>query len=324
MGTSGDVAALISALGRLRPDGPTAARIAKLLGVTWAAEAKPSNVTSAFSPPPAAVLSTPRPSISRPPPVPEAKAPAPSLKTDALAGARLELFSVSETPVAARQLKSLDFQGAEKTVARELAFEPLLRPVATRAVVSAALARRVPTGPLDLPRVSELLARRAPLRTLPRSSYWGVAPWTRVLVDRGTGMTPFLRDATDFAARICAVACRDRAEVVPFWQTPRSAAVELDDGEEGAPAPPRPGTAVLAITDLGIAPSGAPVSDLFEHWLELLRELSDSASQLIVFVPYPSVRWPAPLAERLCLVPWDRRTSLADVRSALVKARARR
>jgi hypothetical protein len=81
---------------------------------------------------------------------------------------------------------------------------------------------------------------------------------------------------------------------------------------------------VVALTDLGIARTGARVPGLAQHWLELDAELRAAGSSLVVFVPYPESRWPESLSEQLALVRWDRRTSLVDVRAARPTPRVRR
>ncbi len=321
MSTEGDLAALISALGCLKPDGKTAARIRELLGVAWSSGVESTAPAPKVKPPSAPPPAEPRPPRPEPHTAPQSPNPTPSTATTAAHDAQLILGAISYATGSTRKVSTLTFPEEAKAATRELALEPLLRPVVTRAVVSTALARRTSAGPLDLRRITQMLARRAPIRSLPRSTAWGVAPWTRVLIDRGAGMTPFLRDATDFAQRIRAVAGRDRTEVVHFSGSPLE--VGLLPLQEPLPVP-RPATAVLALTDLGIAPSGAFVPDLFEQWLQIASDLRGAGSTLVVFVPYPQRRWPAPLAERLCLVPWDRHTSIADVRRALSSLRSRR
>ncbi|HVY29355.1 MAG TPA: hypothetical protein VHB79_22505 [Polyangiaceae bacterium] len=325
----GNLAALISALGTLRPDAATAARIADILGIAWASEADEEAPPPSFLPPSrGAALVEDDDEDDEPEPTPSqstTKEPEQHRKGAATGpqSAKLTLLAIRPTVAAApKQVAALSFPEGQALGPVELPFEPLMRPVVTRALVSKALARRTATGPFDVARLTELMARRAAIRDVPRASWWGVAPWTRVLIDRGAGMAPFARDATDFAKRISAVASRERCEILPFWQTP------LRVGKMpklAGPMPlPRPATAVLAISDLGIAHSGSCVPDLLEHWRLLAEDLRQAGCPLLVFVPYPRERWPEALGEQLRLVPWDRRTSLSDVRSALSTQRSRR
>lgn len=328
MPQTGNLAALISALGQLEPDAVTALQIAEMLGIAWA------NEEDEEAPPPSVLPPSRRVAVeeddeeddAEPAPIESLTKAPEQRRAGAPSGARaakLTLLAVRPTTSATpKQVSALSFPEGPALGPNELPFEPLMRPVVTRAVVSKALARRSATGPVDVARLTELVARRATIRDVPRASWWDVAPWTRVLIDRGAGMSPFSRDATDFAKRISAVASRERCEIMPFWQTPLR--VGKLSKLAGPMALPRAATAVLAISDLGIARSGSCVPDLAEHWHALAEDLRRADCALVVFVPYPSERWPEALAEKLCLVPWDRRTSLADVRSALATQRSRR
>ena len=82
-------------------------------------------------------------------------------------------------------------------------------------------------------------------------------------------------------------------------------------------APPRPGTPVLAFSDLGIGqPPGYLRPDAGDVWPPLAEVLLRRGSELVAFVPYPRSRWPA-LDGQVRMIPWDTTTSPADVTRAV-------
>lgn len=301
--------AWLLAVGRLQADDATANEIAGLLGLHGALSA-----VSADEP----VISDPRPGIGgaslapfavtgtgtvtapvildvRPPP--SAEGPIEGLDVVKLSGPA----TAPVTQVAARMSQSSWTPGA-------LPFAPLLFPLGTRAALTAALAQRTAGGEIDVERLVDGIARFEPLASVPRLPRSSLAGGARVLIDRGTGMQPFARDARDLAERIRAVASRDRTEVLSFWRTPRLVGPSRGKAKP-APLPPR-GTVVVALTDLGIAPDSPP--SLENDWLALSGELRKAGCPLVVFVPYPAERRPPRLAE-LAVVTWDRHTTIRDV-----------
>jgi hypothetical protein len=130
-------------------------------------------------------------------------------------------------------------------------------------------------------------------------------------------MTQFARDAEELADRVAAVAGRDRTERIRMWQTPYAA----DDLLEARSFPAVPSGAVVAVSDLGIAPTEDRTPGIIDAWLRLDGELRASGTRLVVFVPYPPARWPRRLAS-LRLVTWDRSTSVAAIRRMLRRARS--
>jgi len=78
-------------------------------------------------------------------------------------------------------------------------------------------------------------------------------------------------------------------------------------------APPRPGTPVLVLSDLGIGqPPGYLRPEAHTVWLPLADMLLRRGSRLVAFVPYPRSRWPF-LGDQVRMIPWDTTTSPADV-----------
>lgn len=322
------VAALVTALGTLEPSPEVAREIARTLGLSF--ETEDTDEQPAVSqrdlpalPVPPALTSVADDDLGddEQPPSPRADAGASSGNSSGSAKKQLRLERTTEQALATHPRPTLATVPAGPVVVAALPLEPLLRPVVTRAVVGASLARRVPLGPIDVTPLVETIARRQPIRHIPRASVTGVAPTARVLIDCGPGMAPFARDASDLSSWVQSVASRDRTELLRFWQTPRK--VGPSPRRAAAAPPPMPGTVVVALTDLGIARTGNRVPDLAQHWLDLDGELRGVGSSLVIFVPYPEARWPRSLVGRLALVRWDRRTSLVDVRSARPSLRGR-
>jgi hypothetical protein len=200
-----------------------------------------------------------------------------------------------------------------------LPFEPLLRPIAARAILGAAIATRRPGSVLDADRVADRIARRRPLEPLPWREETAVPSAVVILVDRGPGMAPFAQDAEDVVARIAAVAGRDRIRVTRVYQSPRL----RPSGRAAELALPPRGTTVVALTDAGIAPVEERVPGLRDHWIALADDLRAAGCPLVAFVPYPPARWPRRLAAAMTMLPWDRTTHVAAVTRILGHARGR-
>ena len=90
----------------------------------------------------------------------------------------------------------------------------------------------------------------------------------------------------------------------------------MSDGRSGqrsalavAPiVPPLPGTPVVILSDLNIPGCGGQDVDV-DGWLRLDSILRSQGSSLLIFVPFPPLRWPARLRRHLRLIPWDRPTT---------------
>lgn len=202
--------------------------------------------------------------------------------------------------------------------------DPLLEPRWTRAVLSGALATFSETGPLDVPRLVRGVARSVPWTAVPRRPWPTLARGVQVLVDRGESMLPFAADQDGLLEKLRAVVGKERLEVLRFDRP----------GDKAGPGPrrtwksyfehhrPRPGTAVLALTDLGIGASGLrPVRPA--DWRAFAEELRRLGAPLVALVPYDRKRWPEGLERVLTLLPWDRTTSVRTVRRAIGRALAR-
>lgn len=313
-GPRSPIGAYLRAIGQLGADATTARAIAGMLGLAVAdAEPSPVPVEQPLPPPVApAPLRPPDPKSPRVDTVQEAVRPS---TTKAGAG-DLDVVRVADRATPRIQaLPRLPPPRPFDVVA--LPFEPLLRRPATRSILSAAIAVRCRGTVLDVRRAIERIARQQQLVPPP----WQLDPTTpgaiRVLVDEGPGMAQFARDAEDLAAEVAAVAGRDRTERIRMWQTPYAA----DDLLEPRSFPAVPRGAVIALSDLGIAPAEHRAPGIIDAWLRLDGELRTMGTRLVVFVPYPPARRPRRLAP-LRLVTWDRSTSVAVIRRILRRSRS--
>ena len=192
-------------------------------------------------------------------------------------------------------------------------FEPLLRQVTSRAIVSHALSTRRVTG-LDIDRIVERIAQRDRLEPLPLRAVSTMRQGVQLLVDVSTGMTLFRGDQKDLTDRIMRVAGHDRVTVASFIGTPRIRC--FGGGMRGRYAPPAPNTPVVLLTDLGIArPRGLDNAATSGDWLAFAEQLRRAHCPAIAFVPYRSTRWPLSLRRAFTILEWDR---------ALTASRARR
>jgi hypothetical protein len=312
-----NLSAFLLAIGRLDADEATALKIARLFGVDIEA---PAQAAPPLEPRPPGIARNVEIAVNREGPASTTAAtPTGAIEpTGTLPPAADEEQPLVAVRKAGPSLRPVETGRAlppsPRWSGQELSFQPLIRPIANRAIVSSALAHRSAGGAIDVDRLVELCARRQVITDVPRLPRWSIAGRTLVLIDRGAGMGPFARDGGDLAESIAAIASRDRTEVRRFWRTPRLVGNAPTAAKAINPPPPR-GTAVVALTDLGIAPD-AP-EGLIGDWLAFAAAIAKAGCTLVVFVPYPASRWPAALAEKLSIVTWDRGTSLASVIAAV-------
>lgn len=189
---------------------------------------------------------------------------------------------------------------------------PLLPARVTPGIVAGAVATDAGDGALDVDALTELVARRHFDQPIPRVVRASLFRSVQLLLDRSPAMAPFARDVTEVARLVRSVVGHD-VETVSFSGRPQD---RLPRGGNRY-VPPRPGTPVLAFTDLGIGqPPGYLRPDAREAWPPLAEALLRRGSELVAFVPYPRSRWPA-LDGLVRMIPWDTTTSPADVTRAV-------
>jgi hypothetical protein len=187
--------------------------------------------------------------------------------------------------------------------------EPLLASRQAPAVLATLCSTNRPTGRIDIDSVVGHMARRQPIRRLPRRARPTLARGVRVSADAGEGLKAFLQDRQQVVSALKLLIGEALVEVGWFLDDPL--------GESRPSKPPAPGTPVLLLTDLGIGGDDArrrwPKPD---HLREFSRRLAACGSPVLALVPYPPDRWPPGLSNSIGMVFWDRRTTVSDVRAA--------
>ena len=193
-----------------------------------------------------------------------------------------------------------------------LTLRPLLPARVTSGILTASIATDAGDGMPDVDALVELVAQRRFDEAIPRLVRASLFRGVQLLLDRSPAMTPFARDVTELARLVRSVVGH-HVEEISFSGSPQDRLPR-----EGPPYElPRPGTPVLALSDLGIAhPQGYLRPDARATWRPLAELLLRRGSYLVAFVPYPRPRWPA-LGDCIQMIPWDTTTSPADVTRAV-------
>jgi len=205
-----------------------------------------------------------------------------------------------------------DFSGADVPPLEPL---PLLVPRWTRAILSTALSAATASEEIDLPAAIDLLASGHPLRALPRRRAGRIAPAAQVLIDAGESMTPFLADQARLLADLAQVIGGSSLEMLKFVGTPLRNAGRGARRSWPVYSPPPPGTAIVLVTDLGIADTGfGQAAPDTAEWMRFLELLQLRGCPAIALVPYGPHRWPARIAHVLPIITWDRATTVRHAR----------
>jgi hypothetical protein len=191
--------------------------------------------------------------------------------------------------------------------------EPLLVPHWSRGIISAALATDDEDGPLDVERVTEMLAKQECVRQLPTLPSRTLRRGLQLLVDKSQAMMPFARDQSWLLDEIRDIVGVDSVEVLRFIGCPLRGA-----GRGRRPwlpyRPPLPSTPVVLLTDLGIC---QPIltDDWAEtlEWLNFANTIRRAGCPLLALVPYGPARWPPALVNLMTIIQWDRTTTVATV-----------
>ncbi|WP_437981394.1 hypothetical protein [Sorangium sp. So ce117] len=212
--------------------------------------------------------------------------------------------------------RPLSSPSADEAAPARPALQPLFEPAGSRSLVSALISTLHPEGEVESERLVERISRGRPVDTVPRRPRPTLRAGVQILVDRGTGMMPFTRDAAELAAGIRALAGASVTTLLYFAEVP----FEAGPGARRKWRryhPPAPGTTVVALTDIGIhAPDTTPAA-LVEQWHLFARLNRQAGCRLVALVPAPPHRFPHALASVFPLISWDRSTTLAAARRAL-------
>ena len=300
--------------------------VARLLSMEWepASRASAPALTSTATLPP---IATP-PSIHQPSKRPQDD-PKPTAAVDPPVDPIPEPFSLARVKSSERRLppwmnEALPMKLADASVAaKPPVLVPLLDPLQARAVLSGALARRLPDGPIDIVQVLERIARGEAVADLPRADVPSIARGVQLLIDRGDGMLPYAADVVWIREALLRVVGGYALEVLQFAHSPLRGAgrksrrtwkpfAELTQ--------PRRGATIVAVTDLGVrnlAPPEQPAS--VEEWIAFADHLDRLGCPLLALVPYARARVPAALRRRFAIIEWDRRTTAGRVRELIAR-----
>jgi len=200
---------------------------------------------------------------------------------------------------------------------------PLLDPLQARAVLSGALARRLPDGPIDIERVVERIARGEAVVELLRANVPSIARGVQLLIDCGDGMVPYAADVVWIREALLHVVGAYALEVLQFAHSPLRGAGRKSR-RTWLPytdlTPPRRGATIIAVTDLGIRnlePPAQPAS--VEEWVAFADHLDRLECPLLALVPYARSRVPSALRRRFAIVEWDRGTTAGRVRALIAR-----
>jgi hypothetical protein len=213
-----------------------------------------------------------------------------------------------------RQLEQAEPDGPEYA----LPLDPLFPAHLTRCLLSDATSTLSPIGPLEVSCLIEKISRAVAVRELPRHPIPTLVRGVQLLVDRSEGMQLFAADQAFLRAELLRVVGRDRTKVLYFEGSPLDGTGTGPKEDWPDYRPEAPGTPVVALTDLGIAPTtGATVAAGPGEWLAFAHRLSLAHCPFLAMVPYPPSRWPAALARKLTIIQWDRATTSSVVRRTI-------
>jgi hypothetical protein len=201
---------------------------------------------------------------------------------------------------------------------------PLIDFGKARAVLTALVATRTPSGAIDISALLQRMARGLSLHRLHRLKVWSVRRGAQLLVDCSPAMTPLRYDSDSIGSRLELI-LGDRLQRLHFDSCPsRGTGV----GERSRWKPweaPMPGIPVVVLTDLGCAgPQGNPEWASSEEWGNFADKARRSGISLIALAPYPARRLPPSLKRRVTVVSWCEDLGAARVRRILRDARMKR
>ncbi len=193
-----------------------------------------------------------------------------------------------------------------------------------RGLLSSAVATLEAEGELDVAAIVNRLAQRQALSTLPLTLRATTRRGVQVLIDRGPGMAPFTDDQGQIIDVLDVLLADDRLEIHEFSACPVRGLLSKHDDELENWKPPRRGTPILVLTDLGLGgPRFGIERATVAEWLAFANSARTLGHALIGLIPYEAKRWPARLARAMALLHWSERTTVSKVRSALSDANQR-
>jgi len=197
-------------------------------------------------------------------------------------------------------------------------FFPLLAPIWTRAIITKMLSVETNDGLPDISKLIEIISSNQPLKEIPRLSLPTLRLGVQVLIDRGPGLVPYMRDQEFLLEQLDQLVGNDQVEVWEFTGTPLKHAVSVKSPARSSYSLPSPGTPLLMLSDLGIAvpPFELEVATTAE-WLAFVEYVHQARYSLLVLTPYHPVPCPSALKKSVRIIQWDRETSVSTVLRAL-------
>ncbi|MEU1500503.1 hypothetical protein [Streptomyces sp. NPDC005732] len=169
------------------------------------------------------------------------------------------------------------------------------------------------------------VARLDTVRSVPRRRRLSTRRGAQLLLDHGSGLTPFQDDRLWLQELAANVIGRDRVDVLRFRGTPDRGVVRRDPLAREAYRPPLPGTPVVVFSDLGLlrpAFAGHSVATPRE-WRGFLDQITHFGCPVICLTPYHPDDYPAEIRGKAALLPFDRQVSLRHAQEAARVARRR-
>ncbi|MGX5211099.1 hypothetical protein ACWKT3_20880 [Streptomyces violaceus] len=203
--------------------------------------------------------------------------------------------------------------------------EPPWKQVWARGIMFAAVAAPLESRELDERSLVRRVARLDTVRSVPRRRRLSTRRGVQLLLDHGSGLTPFQDDRMWLHELAANVIGRDRVDVLRFRGTPDRGVVRRDPLTRETYRPPLPGTPVVLFSDLGLlrpAFAGRSVASPLE-WRGFLDQVTHSGCPLVCLTPYHADDYPAELRKKVAFLPFDRRVSLRHAQEAARVARRR-
>jgi hypothetical protein len=193
--------------------------------------------------------------------------------------------------------------------------DPLFNPGWMRALLQAVLSVTDENGPVDVERAVEQLGQAGPLRHYPRLPYLRLADGVDVLIDLNETMRPFEQDQHQLLSDIRRVMSAQLVNELYFTICPTRGVGESSARPLRDYSPPRPGTPVLVLTDLGASWKDFDIEQARpEEWLSFAGLLRRANCPLVALVPYPLARVSVALRRAMTVITWDRTTTTGMVR----------
>lgn len=195
--------------------------------------------------------------------------------------------------------------------------QPLFKPETERSILALSLATAEEWGEIDLDRLIDGLTFHRPMpRELPRRTVETLRRGVHTVVDRRSSMLPFYQDQDALIATLGRLVGIDRVNITYFDQAAGLLALTRLNGARNK-VPLASGIPVLLVSDLGVGRPPFALPPLAASvWLNFARLLEMAGCPLIIYFPYPLDRCPRPLARRLRIIHWDRRSSVHSIHRA--------